>query len=433
MAYDFLLASFEGGGSIPTATTAIRRLTARGHRVRVLLDEAARDDIEAAGATFVPWTAVNRAGRTRETDPLFMDVPDGPWTPQQGLDELQRVLDRLTIGPSAAYAADTLAELERAPADAVVSIDILWGPLLAARAAGVPAATLAGSGPMYVEIPGVPPAGPGFPPPRTEAERAEQAGVAAWFADQVNARLPVLNATRAGVGLAPLGHALDQMQEVDLHLIATSRAFDFPSTGLPPNLRYLGPLLDQPMWARSWTSPWPADDTRPLVLVAMSTTFQNQAGVIQSILDAAADLPVRVLATLGPALVDARLRAPDNAVLVAAAAHDEVMREATVVVTHCGHGTVMRALANGRPMLCLPMGRDQNDNAARVAARGAGIRLSPDAGAAALREALAALLADLCYAQAAAALGRAIAAAEPEDALVDALESLAGRARAAAA
>ena len=293
MGYDFLLASFEGGGSIPTATSAIRQLTARGHRVRVLLDESAREDIEAAGATFTPWTAINRTGRTRETDPLFTDVPDGPWTPQQGLDELQRVLDRLTIGPAAAYAADTLAELKRQPADAVVAIDILWGPLLAARAAGIPSATLAGSGPNFVAIPGVPPAGPGFLPPKTEAERAEHAGVAAWFADQVNARLPVLNAARTRLGLPPLAHALDQMQDVDLHLFATSSAFDFPSTGLPRSQLYVGPLLDQPKWAERWTSPWAADDPRPLVLVAMSMTFQNQAGVIQSILDAAASFITR--------------------------------------------------------------------------------------------------------------------------------------------
>jgi UDP:flavonoid glycosyltransferase YjiC (YdhE family) len=101
------------------------------------------------------------------------------------------------------------------------------------------------------------------------------------------------------------------------------------------------------------------------------------------------------------------------------------MREASLVVTHCGHGTVMRALAHGRPMLCLPMGRDQNDNAARVVARGAGLRLAPDAAPGAIRGALASLLADAGFAAAASRLGAEIAVAEPNTALVDELETLA--------
>ena len=43
--------------------------------------------------------------------------------------------------------------------------------------------------------------------------------------------------------------------------------------------------------------------------------------------------------------------------------------DAAAVVTHAGHGTIMRALAHGIPLLCLPMGRDQDDNAARVFAQ----------------------------------------------------------------
>jgi UDP:flavonoid glycosyltransferase YjiC (YdhE family) len=161
----------------------------------------------------------------------------------------------------------------------------------------------------------------------------------------------------------------------------------------------------------------------------MSSTFQNQAPTIQALLDAAAELPVRVLVTLGPGLADATFATPANAVVVASAPHDRVMAEAALVVTHCGHGTVMRALANGCPLLCLPMGRDQNDNAARVAARGAGIRLTRDADVSALRAALVKLLEDPSYARSAKTLGRAIAEAEPQDALVDALERLVAETR----
>jgi MGT family glycosyltransferase len=419
MPYDFLFANLDVGGSVPTFATAIRRLRARGHTVRILIDDTARAEVEAAGGDFVPWTlAPNRRTYSLDEDP----VKD--WAPTEPGGDLLRVLDHITFGPAAAYAADTLAELRRRPADAVISLDLLFGPPIAARAAGVPVVSLATQVSVFVPIPGVPPVGPGLLPATSAEDEAVAAGVAGWFAEQVNERLPVLNEARMTFGLPALADALEHPREADLLLVATSRAFDFPAQSMPDKLSYVGPLLDPPSWSKAWTSPWSADDDRPLILVAMSSTFQNQAPTIQAVLDAAAGLPVRVLVTLGPGLADATLATPANAVAVASAPHDQVMAEAAVVVTHCGHGTVMRALANGCPLLCLPMGRDQNENAARVAARGAGIRLTRDAEAFALRAALVKLLEDPSYARSAKTLGRAIAEAEPSDALADALERL---------
>jgi UDP:flavonoid glycosyltransferase YjiC (YdhE family) len=73
------------------------------------------------------------------------------------------------------------------------------------------------------------------------------------------------------------------------------------------------------------------------------------------------------------------------------------------------------------------MGRDQNDNAARVAARGAGLRLDPGAAPDAIAEALRILLADPTYRAAAGRLGRAIAAETDPEAAADALETVASR------
>ena len=420
MPYEFLFTNLDAGGSVPTFATAIRRLKARGHTVRILIDDTARSEVEAAGGIFLPWTsAPNKRNHSIEED----TVKD--WEPSEPGGDLLRVLDHITIGPAAAYAADTLAELRRKPADVVVSLDLLFGPLIGAKAAGVPVVSLATQVSLFVPIPGVPPVGPGLPPATSEEDKAMAAGVAAWFASQINERLPVLNEARVKFGLHALTDGLEHPRMADMLLVATSSAFDFPAQSLPDKLSYVGPLLDPPIWATEWISPWAFDDVRPLVLVAMSSTFQNQAPTIQALLTAAGDLPVRMLVTLGPGLDGATFDAPENAVVVASAPHDQVMRQAAVVVTHCGHGTVMRALANGCPMLCLPMGRDQNDNAARVAARGAGIRLTRDADAASLRTALVTLLDDPSFARSAKKLGEAIAQTEPRDALVEALERLA--------
>jgi UDP:flavonoid glycosyltransferase YjiC (YdhE family) len=52
----------------------------------------------------------------------------------------------------------------------------------------------------------------------------------------------------------------------------------------------------------------------------------------------------------------------------------EVLPQADVVVCHGGSGSVVGALAHGVPLLVLPMGADQPDNAVRVEALGAGLQ-----------------------------------------------------------
>jgi UDP:flavonoid glycosyltransferase YjiC (YdhE family) len=95
-----------------------------------------------------------------------------------------------------------------------------------------------------------------------------------------------------------------------------------------------------------------------------------------------------------------------------------------VVVTHGGHGTVIKALAAGRPCLVMPLGRDQPDNAARVGAHGAGLALPRSARPERIAAALLRLLEDRSYAEAAAELGRRIRVEADDRRIVEAVESL---------
>ncbi len=270
--------------------------------------------------------------------------------------------------------------------------------------------------------------GPGLPPPRDPGEEALRDEIAAGTVAMFDRGLASFNRTRAALGLGPLAHVTDQIDAAAMILLGTSRAFDFPVERLPGRLHYVGPQLADPAQARPWTSPWSAGDPRPLVAVAFSTTYQDHAPAIQKVVDAAADLPVRTLVTLGEIRAD-EVRAADNAELVPSASHDAVMREAAVVVTHGGHGTVMRALVNRLPMLIIPHGRDQGENAIRVTERGAGLCLPASASREEIRKALAALLEEPAFANAASRLGAAVAEEARRSPVADLLEELAERAR----
>ena len=85
----------------------------------------------------------------------------------------------------------------------------------------------------------------------------------------------------------------------------------------------------------------------------------------------------------------------------------------------------MKSLVAGVPLLCMPMGRDQNDTAARVVARGAGKRLKCSDPPPKIAAALTELLSDESYRHAAGALGARIqgelSERDPADRVLDLL------------
>ena len=103
-----------------------------------------------------------------------------------------------------------------------------------------------------------------------------------------------------------------------------------------------------------------------------------------------------------------------------------MLPDAAVVVTHAGLGTVHAALAHGLPLVCLPIGRDQPDNAARVEWHGAGLRLSPKSSSGAIGTAVERVLGDPAF----AASARSLAAAFDEESAAErapsALEAVVG-------
>jgi UDP:flavonoid glycosyltransferase YjiC (YdhE family) len=134
---------------------------------------------------------------------------------------------------------------------------------------------------------------------------------------------------------------------------------------------------------------------------------------------------VRGLITLGPALAGQTFAAPDNVHLVPSAPHAQIIPRARIVVTHCGHGTTLKALSHGTPLLCLPMGRDQVDNAARTVWHGAGIRLKRSASVPEITRSLETLLGNDRYATQARALAERLRREGERDRAVEELEALA--------
>ena len=115
---------------------------------------------------------------------------------------------------------------------------------------------------------------------------------------------------------------------------------------------------------------------RPLVYVTLGTVF-NEPELLRRLLAALDDVPAALVTTgrdvdpaaLGPAPAHVRVEpfVPQADVLPSCAA----------VVAHGGSGSTLAALAHGLPLVIVPRGADQFENAARVESAGAAVVVMP--------------------------------------------------------
>lgn len=398
----FLLGAFGDAGHAFPIMALGRRLAERGNLVWVQTWDRWRADIEAAGMTFAP-------------------APEYPVFPELG----QRPLDHYAAATRAAV--DTVPLVDEVRPDAVVADILTLGPALAGELRGVPVATL---------IPHLDPRGErGWPPFSSGARPARtRAGRVLWqrLGERVDRSLDrgqdELNRARASVGLPPVpGHHGGISRR--LALVGSVPQLDYPRTIERPNTHTVGPFVWEPP-ADEVTLP-PGD--APLVLVAPSTIQDPEGELLHAALRGLADAPVRVLAahnrvsdaeTVGAPRFDV----PPNATLVPWVRYSQVMPAADVILCHAGHGTLLRALAYGKPVVAIPAAGDMFENAARLAWSGAGIRLPRRlAGPRVVRGAVLTALADPSYAARAGEIATWIAQGDGVDRSAPLVEALADR------
>lgn len=398
---------FQGGGNVALLMPIMTRLVERGHSVRIMpgpgvrrsrlpVSEAFLRQIAESGAACVPF---------REPDANPFDLAGDPqgiagrWIPP-GFHAVAREAQTAVWAPT--WAANVAAELAAAPADLVVADFVLLGALAAAEALNTRAVALAHTVAPW-PVAGMPPYGPGWSPGATLSHRLRDAlgRIAMERLHRRNALEP-LNRARASLRLPPLRSPFSQYDRAVRVLMLVSAAFDHTVRHSPVNTRRVGTPVADAISSR-W-QPVNTDDRRPLVLVSLSTLDQGQSPLLQRILVASAALEARVLVTLGTSLEPGDFQAPQNVRIERFIPHSAVLPHVAVMVTQCGLGSVAKALAHGVPLLCLPLVGDQPENAARVVARGAGLRLRSDARPQEIAAALQRLLTESRFREAARTL-----------------------------
>jgi len=306
--------------------------------------------------TWVRWREhVEDAGMKFAAAPEYHVFPNGP--------------EPLEFYEAVVYATrDTVPLLEDFEPDVVVADILTLAPALAAELKRVPFATL---------IPHVnPETEPGFPVysvgarlPRTAVGRALWRRAHAPVQRGLQQGRGELNHTREQLGLAAT-ERVHGGNSTDLVLVGTFPQLEYPRAWAP-HIHVVGPLMWEPPSEEVELPPGDA----PLVLVAPSTAQDPEHTMLQAALRGLADAPVRVLATWNRRLPPVPLPVAANTRLVERLSYSKTMPQCDVVVTHAGHGTLVRALASGCAVVACPAVGDMNENAARVDWAGAGVRV----------------------------------------------------------
>jgi MGT family glycosyltransferase len=352
---------------VPPALSLGAELVRRGHQVRVLGDPTIETSARSAGCAFSPWREAPHFNSLTEQTAMIAALEGG--NPYQAFRAAKDYAGKAMTGR---FARDVVSNVRESPVEAILA-DGLPGIVIGAHATRRPTAALVAQ--TYVRpTPGLPLLGTGWSPGQGFLGKARDKIVPRVASRLLAPTLPRLNAVVERYELLPLDNVFELYDRCSRVLVMTSPSFDFTAPQLPGNVRYVGPQLDDPDWAAS--AKWQRQGSEPLVLVATSSIYQDQVDLLGRIAEGLRQLPVRAVLTTGRAVDPAEIQSGANVEVVQIAPHARVLREASVVVTHAGHGTVMKALAAGVPLVCIPMGRDQKDNTVRVLRLGAGIRLS---------------------------------------------------------
>jgi len=373
----FLFFTWNGGGNQPPEIGLAQELRDRGHEVTFAGYETQRLRFTELG---FPFRLLERSVG------LWRDEP-----PERRMAAVTRA-----VWACPEQAADVADAVDHEQCDALVIDCLMFGALAAAEQLKLPSAVLAHSGPGVL----APPGGP---------------------IDRL--LLGPVNDMRPTLGRAPVSSLWEAWSKLPT-LCVTLAELDPLSAQAPASFHYVGPIFER-VPASGWRAPWPAGDPRPLVLVSFSTgRMWDQSSRIQRTLDALGSRPVRVVVTTG--MADVAGHVPENAVLVPQVPHNEILKDASVTVTHAGHGTLAMSLAHGVPLVCLPNpGPDQQPLAAQVEALGAGRALAGDSASSEdIAAAVDEVLADQTYSATARKLGQAIRDSQPTSTAASLVEAL---------
>ncbi len=152
------------------------------------------------------------------------------------------------------------------------------------------------------------------------------------------------------------------------------REFDFESSHWPPQFHHTGPFHDG-VGRIDVDFPWERLTGEPIIYASMGTLMNGLPDVFRTITAATAKRKgFQLVLSVGDHVDPEQIGpTPSNTILVKRAPQLELLKRASVCITHAGLNTVLESLAQGVPQVAIPVTVDQPGVAARIAQKKTGL------------------------------------------------------------
>jgi MGT family glycosyltransferase len=153
----------------------------------------------------------------------------------------------------------------------------------------------------------------------------------------------------------------------------TPKEFDLPNIPWSSEFHYAGPFFDE-AGREPIQFDWEKLDGRPLFYASLGTLVNGLDMIYKAILSAVGRMPeVQVVLSKGTNIKLEELGPiPTNVIVVDKAPQIELLKRSVLCITHGGLNTTLESLAQGLPLVAIPIAYDQFGVALRIAYHGVG-------------------------------------------------------------
>jgi len=358
----------NGSGHLNPMTALARKLQARNHEVIFLYSS------DAAG---LPVFCEKNSAEPNVTRKAIAEV-----SKMQGEDALEFGVKTI-IGLTESILNSLPAAVAETGVEALLIDAGHFYAELGAIQLGIPYIHVANA--MYSDYSGYTPLWPyGWPYEDTEQARARNREGVARFARMFERNRAGVERYAERVGLKVDWADLSSTTSPLASITQIPRAFDFESSHWPKQFYHTGPFHDG-VGRTKVDFPWERLTGEPLIYASMGTVLNGNLDVFQTIVTALAKYDdLQLVLSVGDQVDPQRIVSPPrNAIIVPRAPQLDLLKLASVCITHAGLNTVLESLAQGVPQVAIPVTFDQPSVAARIAYRQTGVvtsldKLTPD-------------------------------------------------------
>lgn len=335
-----------------------RTLGARGHRVTFFHMADAARLVAGKGAEFAAVGAQDYPAGALDAYVQRLAAPTGLFGLLGTLKATAAQTDMLCRDLPGAFRAQGV--------DAVIADQTEAAGTLVARHLGLPVVSTATALLLNREI-GVPP--PFVPWPYDASEQGEF-----WNKGGYQITDLLMKPMRRVLEKHGAAFALDPFADggfsPTLTVAQMPKGLDFPRRELPASFHYGSPWRDAASAPKA-DAPLPEAEGKPLVFCSLGTLQGARGDLFVKVADAARAVGARLLIAHGGLLSAGEVaRLSASAEVRAFVPQQEVLKRCRAAVLHCGMNTVLDALAEGVPLVAMPIAFEQPATASRLAYAG---------------------------------------------------------------